>query len=65
MLADKDGDCRQGGKFYGMNMMGNDPQEFMQRTFFEERQFEKKMYLYPIPLSEVSKSQKLIQNPGW
>lgn len=65
MLADKDGDCRQDGGFTGMNMSGDNPQEFMKRTIFETRQFDKKMYLYPIPLNEINKSKKLVQNPGW
>ena len=37
----------------------------MKRTIFETRQFDKKMYLYPIPLNEINKSKKLVQNPGW
>lgn len=65
MLADKGGDCRQGGDFTGMNMGGANPAEFMKRVTFETRIFEERMYLYPIPESEVNKSQKLIQNPGW
>ncbi|KKX50871.1 RagB/SusD family nutrient uptake outer membrane protein [Sphingobacterium sp. IITKGP-BTPF85] len=27
--------------------------------------FEKKMYLAPIPFSEVIKNPKMVQNPGW
>ena len=65
MLADKEGDCRQGGDFHGMDMNATDPASFMNRTFFENRLFEKRMYLYPIPLDEVQKSRKLVQNPGW
>jgi hypothetical protein len=30
-----------------------------------ERKWEDKMYLYPIPLSELYKNNKLVQNPGW
>ena len=65
MLADKEGDCRQGGMFTGMNMAGNNLKQFMQRKTFETRIFERKMYLYPIPQNEISKSKKLVQNPGW
>lgn len=63
MLAESDL-CRQGGDFHGMNMNG-DEESFYQRTPFEHRVFEKRMYLYPLPLSEVQKSEKLVQNPGW
>lgn len=65
MLADKDGDCRQGGDFHGMDMGATNKVDFMKRVVFETRIFEKEMYLYPIPQNEVQKSKKLIQNPGW
>lgn len=31
----------------------------------EERVFRKSMYLWPIPMVELAKSQALLQNPGW
>lgn len=31
----------------------------------EQRIFEPKMYLYPIPQSELTKASSLLQNPGW
>lgn len=65
MLADKDGDCRQGGAFTGMNMAADNIHDFMSRKIFENRIFERRMYLYPLPLDEVQKSRKLVQNPGW
>lgn len=65
MLADKDGDCRQFGDFTGMDMNADNAVDFMKRTVFENRKFDKAMYLYPLPLDEVQKSRKLVQNPGW
>ena len=65
MLADKDGDCRQFGDFTGMDMNAENPVDFMKRVVFETRKFDKAMYLYPLPLDEVQKSKKLVQNPGW
>ncbi len=65
MMADKDGDCRQAGNFYGMDMNADNHKDFMKRTVFENRIFERRMYLYPLPLNEVQKSKKLVQNPGW
>ena len=63
MVADTE-EGRQGGDFHGMDM--NAPAEtFHQRVTFETRIFERKMYLYPLPLNEVQKSLKLVQNPGW
>lgn len=48
-----------------MDMNATDLEGFMKRTAFETRIFEKRMYLYPIPLAEIQKSKKLVQNPGW
>lgn len=55
---------RQGGDFHGMNMNGG-WENFFERTRFQTRVFNKKMYLYPIPFSEMQKSKTLVQNPGW
>lgn len=55
---------KQGGDFYGMDMNG-DATSFYTRTKFVTRVFERKQYLYPIPFTEMQKSKKLIQNPGW
>lgn len=63
MIAeDKEG--RQGGEFHGMDMAG-EYKDYFKRTVFEQRVFDRKMYLYPIPFSEMQKSKFLIQNPGW
>lgn len=63
MIAEKQSG-RQGGDFHGMNMAG-DYESFFQRVRFESRIFERKQYLYPIPFSEIQKSNMLVQNPGW
>lgn len=57
-------DGRQGGDFFGMNMNG-DATTFYTRTRFQTRVFERKLYLYPVPFSEMQKSKNLVQNPGW
>lgn len=66
MIAEKE-EHRQGGEFHGMNMFGEkgNKQEFYQRTSIEKRIFDRKMYLYPIPLSQVQMSKQMIQNPLW
>lgn len=64
MIADQP-EGHQGGAFYGMNMNGLPESQFFQRTSYETRVWEKKMYLYPIPLVEMQKSTKLVQNPLW
>jgi hypothetical protein len=57
-----------GGPFYGMNINGGtslqDP-EFYKRTVFENRVFQKKDYLWPIPQTEINIDKNLIQNTGW
>ena len=57
-----------GAAIYGMvvNDVGNRHQ--YQRTFVQQRYFDPKMYLFPIPLAELTKypaGQVLTQNPGW
>ena len=64
MVAEQEG-YKQGGPMYGMNMNAENLEDFMERTVFENRTFTRSMYLYPIPLDEVQRSTKLIQNPGW
>ncbi|MGC4232667.1 MAG: RagB/SusD family nutrient uptake outer membrane protein [Niabella sp.] len=66
MIAEKTpGEGGQGGAFYGMNMNANTESDFFKRTTYETRTFIKAMYLYPLPLNEIQKSKKLVQNPGW
>ena len=66
MIAEEDG-YKQGGDFYGMNMFGakGDKNAFYEKTYTETRVFNKKMYLYPIPLSQVQISNQMVQNPLW
>ncbi|WP_215223039.1 RagB/SusD family nutrient uptake outer membrane protein [Echinicola shivajiensis] len=64
MIADQP-EGQQGGPFYGMNMNAEAENDFFQRTPYEIRVWEKAMYLYPLPLNEVQKSERLVQNPGW
>lgn len=57
-----------GGPFEGMNVgVGSsfDDVEFYERTIFETRVFEPKMYLWPLPQSEMDRNDKLVQTPGW
>lgn len=66
MIAEEEG-SKQGGDIHGMNMFGESgvKADFYKRTLVETRLFEKKYYLYPIPLSEIQISKKLVQNPLW
>ena len=66
MVAEQEG-YRQGGDFYGMNMYGpsGDKMAFYEKVLVETRRFEKKNYLYPIPLSQVQISRQMVQNPLW
>jgi len=59
---------RQGGVFHGMNQDGRqDDLTYFARVDYDRvpRVFQKAMYLYPIPYSELSKSRLLVQNPGY
>ena len=65
MIADKaPGEGGQGGNFTGMNVESPQPGYFT-RSKATTRVFEKKNYLYPIPLDEIKRSNLLVQNPGW
>ena len=66
MVAEQEG-YRQGGDFYGMNMFGpsGDRMAFYEKVIVETRKFEKKNYLYPIPLTQVQISEQMVQNPLW
>jgi len=53
-------------EIYGMDITRNDDGSFnYERTLVEERVWQDRMYLYPIPQSEVFKNEALQQNPGW
>jgi hypothetical protein len=52
------------GPMYGLNIR-TDPPAFYNPTVFENRIFEKKHYLFPIPLQETLINTLLIQNTGW
>lgn len=66
MVAEEGQEGVQKGWVTGMNMDSKDPKaEFHKRKNVELRVFERRMYLYPIPLAEIQKSRKLVQNPGW
>lgn len=61
-----------GGKMWGMNINAGDPATndfdftgFYERVPFETRVFDDKMYLFPIPQSEIDRNKNLVQNPGW
>lgn len=65
MIAEEPaGKGKQGGDFSGMNMNG-DVNTFYQRTVIQNRVFQTKQYLQPIPDGEILKSKTLVQNPGW
>jgi len=51
---------------YGMDIKKNNDGSFSyHKKLVEKRAFEDKMYLYPIPESEILKNGNLNQNPGW
>jgi hypothetical protein len=54
-----------GGKLKGMAIVKNGTAFTYTPKVVENRTWEDKMYLYPIPQSEINKSSALVQNPGW
>jgi hypothetical protein len=66
MIADKNGEGRQNGYAHGMNVRGepNDIDDFNRVVEASQIVFNRKMYLYPMPDSEMRKTKNLVQNPG-
>lgn len=55
-----------GGDIYGMRVLQNTDGTFSYtKQPIETRKWDSKMYLYPIPQSEMNKSKAMKQNPGW
>ena len=55
-----------GGDIYGMRIQRSTSGIYTYtKQKIETRVWDSKMYLYPIPQSEINKSLVLIQNPGW
>ncbi|TDW96743.1 RagB/SusD family nutrient uptake outer membrane protein [Dinghuibacter silviterrae] len=52
------------GPFYGLNIT-QDPPGFYTVTSFENRVFQQKHYLFPIPQNEINIDKNLVQNSGW
>jgi hypothetical protein len=59
-------------KLYGMNFMGtkksddeNDEDAYYKRTFYKNRYFNKRMYLWPVPQSQMDINPNLVQAPGY
>lgn len=66
MIADKNGEGRQNDHAHRMNVRGesNDIDGFSRIVEASQIVFNRKMYLYPMPDSEMRKTKDLIQNPG-
>ena len=67
MIADKNGEGRQNGYVHGMNVRGesNDKEDFNRIVEASQIVFNRKMYLYPMPDTEMRKTKNLVQNTGW
>ncbi len=52
------------GPAYGLNI-NQDPPAFYNVVSFENRVFQKKHYLFPIPQNEINIDKALVQNAGW
>ena len=49
---------------HGMNI-NKDGNDFFVRTKVEDRIFEKKHYLFPLPQKDLNINRNLVQNTGW
>ncbi|MDP4184613.1 MAG: RagB/SusD family nutrient uptake outer membrane protein [Bacteroidota bacterium] len=61
----------QNQTIYGMNVNADDGglgfsfTDFYQRTLFQKRYWDNKMYLFPIQQTDIERDRALVQNPGW
>lgn len=53
------------GPMMALDINAPDIKDFYQQVQFENRIFEKRHYLWPIPQDEINTNQKLVQNSGW
>lgn len=53
------------GSFHSMDINARDEAGFYNKVIFEERVFNKRHYLWPIPQDELNSNPDLIQNTGW
>lgn len=53
------------GLAIGLDINAPDINDFYRNISFENRIFEKRHYLWPIPQDEINTNQKLVQNSGW
>jgi hypothetical protein len=62
---------KRAGEFFttplqGWNITGADPEQFYQLSTLETREWvTPKNYLFPIPLNDLNRNPKLVQNPGY
>jgi len=61
----------QNQTIYSMNVNANDGglgfsfTGFYNRTLFQQRYWDDKMYLFPITQGNIERDRALVQNPGW
>ncbi|MGO4292349.1 RagB/SusD family nutrient uptake outer membrane protein [Chitinophaga sp. RAB17] len=58
-------ETKESGKFEGFKITKTGTAFRYERNVFENRTFQKRFYLFPLPEAEIFKSPKLKQNPGW
>ncbi|MFP5436562.1 MAG: RagB/SusD family nutrient uptake outer membrane protein [Bacteroidia bacterium] len=61
----KEGIQEFGGAFHGMDINATNENDFYRLQVFEQRIFNQRHYLWPIPQVEMNTNRSLIQNPGW
>jgi len=53
------------GPFHGMDINAQEESNFYNVVTFENRIFDNRHYLWPVPQYEINANPDLIQNPGW
>lgn len=53
------------GPFHGLDIDARQESEFYDVVVFENRVFDQRHYLWPVPQDEINSNPSLVQNPGW
>lgn len=61
----KEADEAFGGPIHGLDILADDEDEFYNVIPFENRVFDPRHNLWPIPQDEINTNPDLVQNPGW
>ena len=61
----KNGELYFDGPAHGLDINAEEEANFYNEVVFENRIFNQRHYLWPIPQDEINANPAIMQNPGW